>query len=232
MLIMTSIEHTSIAAGLVPAPPLPADENPALVYLASLAPGSRRTMQTALNTIAALLGVPPVVYVLPGANGRPKRDVRTFQDCPWHALRYQHTIAIRSLLAERYRPATANKLLAALRRVLLESRRLGLLSPDDYTRATDIADIKATTLPPGRALSAGELTALMSSCSADVTPAGVRDAALIALLSRGGLRRSEVVALTLMDYVSDTGALTVRAGKGRVERTTYLDGGSAAAVVD
>ena len=47
-------------------------------------------------------------------------------------------------------------MLAALRRVLLESRRLELMSPDDYTRATDIADIKAVTLSRGRALSASE----------------------------------------------------------------------------
>jgi integrase/recombinase XerD len=210
--------------------PLPADRHPALVYLAQLSPGSRRTMRAALNTIAELLGVTPVIHETSSTRGR--RVVETLLYCDWASLRYQHTLALRTLLAERYKVATANKMLAALRRVLLEARRLGLMTPDDYAQAADIGAIKGSTLPPGRALSIGELSALMATCSADPTPAGPRDAALIALLSRGGLRRSEAVALDLADYVPDTGAVTVRNGKGRKDRTTYLDGGSAAALAD
>jgi integrase/recombinase XerD len=217
------------ASALVHAP-LPASQHPALVYLAQLSPGSRRTMRTALNTIAELLGVTAVVQETSSPRGR--REVETLLYCDWASLRYQHTLALRSLLAERYKPATANKMLAALRRVLLEARRLGLMSPDDYARATDISAIKGSSLPPGRALSMGELTALMLVCSADRNAAGPRDAALISLLSRGGLRRSEAVALDLGDYVPESGAITVRSGKGRKDRTTYLDGGAAAALAD
>src|SRR3954447_12240235 len=150
--------------------PLPADRRPALVYLAQLSPGSRRTMRTALNTIAELLGVAPVIQETSSARGR--RAVETLRYCDWASLRYQHTLVLRTLLAERYKPATANKMLAALRRVLLEARRLGLMSPDDYAHTTDIAAIKGSSLPPGRALSMGELSALMATCSADPTPAG------------------------------------------------------------
>ena len=210
----------------------PADRHPALVYLAQLSPGSRRTMRGALNTLAELLGVAPVVREGAGASGRARREAETLLYCDWAALRYPHTQALRALLAERYKPATANKLLAALRRVLLEARRLGLMSPDDYARAADVAAIKGSSLPPGRALSLGELGALMAACAGDPTPAGPRDAALVALLGRGGLRRSEAVALDLGDYDAETGGVTVRAGKGRKDRTTYLDGGAAAAVED
>src|SRR5437773_9369861 len=89
--------------------PLPADRHPALVYLAQLSPGSRRTMRTALNTIAELLGVTPVVQ----ETSSVRRQVETLLYCDWASLRHQHTQALRALLAERYKPATANKMLAA-----------------------------------------------------------------------------------------------------------------------
>ncbi len=115
-----------------------------LVYLARLAPGSRRTMRAALNYIAGLL-----------MSGRDDSLALA-----WSALRYEHTQAIRAHLAERYAPATANKMLAALRGVLRECWRLGQIGAEDYHRAIDISSIKGTTLPRGRALSSGELRSL------------------------------------------------------------------------
>ncbi len=75
------------------------EESPAAVYLAHLAAGSRRTMRTALETMATLL-----------SSGRAGALTLA-----WGRVSYQHTAALRSLLAERYAPATANKMLAALR---------------------------------------------------------------------------------------------------------------------
>ncbi|MDQ6905382.1 MAG: tyrosine-type recombinase/integrase, partial [Chloroflexota bacterium] len=190
----------------------PADRRPAAVYLTRLAPGSRRTMHGALATIADLL-----------TDGTA--DLFTL---PWHALRYQHTQAVRSLLAERYAPATANKHLAALRGVLKESWRLGLMEAADFQRAIDLTSVRGGTLPRGRALTPGELRALFAVC-ADGSPAGVRDAALLAVLYGCGLRRAEVVSLDMSDYLPETGALTVRHGKGDKARIVYLTGGAQAA---
>ena len=62
-------------------------------------------MEQALNSIAASL-----------TNG--DCDAMTLD---WAALRYQHTAAVRSILMKKHAPATANKMLCALRRVLQEA---------------------------------------------------------------------------------------------------------------
>ncbi len=194
---------------------LPLDRNPASVYLASLALGSRRTMRDALNVIAAML-----------TNG--DADALTLQ---WAALRFQHTAAIRAKLAQEYSAATANKMLSALRGVLKTSWRLGQMSADDYARAADVQSVHGATLPRGRALASGEIDALMTACVNDASAAGARDAAIIALLRVGGLRRAEICALNFDDYDAETGALTIR-GKRNKERAGYVANGAKEALED
>ena len=148
----------------------------------------------------------------------------------WGRVRYEHAQAVRARLAERYAPATANKVLAAFRGVLREAWRLGLLSAEDYHRAADLPAVRGTTLPRGRALTQGELRALFGACAADSSPAGARDAALLALGYGAGLRRAELVALDVADYTAETGALTIKRGKGRKARTVYATNGTADAL--
>ena len=47
-----------------------------------------------------------------------------------------------------------------------------------------------------------------------------------------GLRRSEIVKLAITDFDPDTGALTIRGGKGRKDRVAYLSAGGTSAVKD
>lgn len=192
----------------------PIDRNPAAVYLAGLAQGSRRTMREALDTIARVL--------------TGEADALALN---WAALRFQHTAAIRSQLAERYAPATANRMIAALRGVLKAAWRLSLMSAEDYQRAADVRGVAGSTLPAGRALTAGEIAALLDACAADDSPAGVRDGAIIALLRAGGLRRAELCALTLADYNPEAGTLIVN-GKGQKQREVPIANGTAEAVAD
>jgi site-specific recombinase XerD len=207
---------TNTISSLVLRIPPPLTEHPASVYLSSLAPGSEPTMKRSLSLIAQLL-----------TNG--EADYLTLD---WAALRYKHTAAIRAALIKNYEPATVNRVLCALRRVLKEALRLELISPVDYARAVDITSVKSSKELRGRALSQHEIDSLMKVCFSDRTPAGFRDAALIAILRGAGLRRAEVVKLDLKDFKSDDGEIKIRSGKGRVDRTVYLSPGAIAIVDD
>lgn len=202
------------AASLALTAPIPITEHPASVYLSSLSPGSRPAMKQALDAIAQILT-------------SNQCDALTLD---WAALRYKHTALLRGILMEKYAPATANKMLSALRRVLKEALRLEFMDARDFERAVDIANIKVSTELKGRCLSEAEIDALMQVCFADPTPIGFRDAALIAILRGAGLRRGEVVNLNLSDlHVS---AMKVRNAKGGKDRTVYLPDGALPIVED
>lgn len=195
------------ALAVVAEPTLPADRHPVLVYLAGLAPGSRRTMRTALRTVARI--------VTPAASELT---------LPWWRLDYAHTSAIRSRLAATFAPATANRMLAATRRVLKTAFMLGLVDSDRATRACSVEPVRGTRVLKGRALSKGELVALFEVCDPS-SAGGARDAALMGLLYGGGLRRAEVVALDLAHFDAVTGKLVVM-GKGGKERVAWVTNGS------
>jgi integrase/recombinase XerD len=144
-------------------------------------------MREALDTVAGIV-----------------RRGQTAATLPWHELRYEHVQAVRAALAGRYAPATANKLLAALKGTLKAAWRLGLADGEVYQRAVDVPGVKASTLPRGRALSRGERTALLARCAAEPGPSahgarGARDAVRVAVLYGAGLRRAEAAALDLAD---------------------------------
>ena len=187
------------------------DEHPVAVYLASLAPGSRRAMRQALGVIANL--------VSPGA---------TVEVFPWSNLAFQHVAAIRSRLAGGYSPATSNKILAALRGVLRASFSLGQMEASTFTRAVAVKSIRGERVVRGRAVSQDELRAMFSVCRTS-TPSGARDAALLAVTYGAGLRRDEVVRLDADNYDRRAGTLTVK-GKGNKERTAYVTNGSRSAL--
>jgi integrase/recombinase XerD len=199
---------------LAPAQAVSADRHPVKVYLARLDANSRRTMLTALNAAASRL-----------TSGR-----LTAEQLPWAVLGYQHMMALRSALTQGYAPATANRILTAVRGVLKECRRLGYMSHEQQMRVSDIPPIRGERLPKGRMLIPDELTKLFRVCAEDLGPMGRRDAALIAMLYATGLRRSEVVGLDVCDYDSATGALVVRAGKGNKDRQLFTGSGAAEAV--
>lgn len=207
---MTSTIETS---SLILSHPAAMDQNPAAVYIASLpAATGKRSQAQGLRVIAQIFNT----------------DINLLN---WGALRYQHTAAIRARLAEAYAPATANKILSALRQTLKQAWLLGQIGPDEYGKAINLKPITGETIPAGRELSQGEILALFNSCQSDASPAGTRDAAIIAVMYAAGLRRDEVVKLSRASYDRETGQL-VLTGKRNKQRTAYITNGAADALND
>ncbi len=186
--------------------PVPVTLHPAAVYLSSLSEGSRRTMLSSLNAIARLL---------------TEGECDAFS-LDWSKLRYHHTAAVRTALKQRLAPTTTNKMLVALRRVLTEAYRLDLIDAKDYHKAIDIANVKGTGQLRGRALTRAEIESLIECCHQRGDAISIRDAAVIAILRCGGIRRQEIVQLKLEDLNLATGELTIRRGKGGKFRLVYL----------
>jgi site-specific recombinase XerD len=179
--------------------------HPVATYLGRVGVASGRGFRIALNNIAGIV-----------SNGT--------KDCyglDWASLTYQETSRIREALAARFAVRTANYGLCALRGVLKECWRLGLMTNEEFTRAIDLAAVRGDNTAAGRVLSLEELVVLFKACGEDPSPLGIRDSALMAILYGTGLRRSELLGLNVGDY-SD-GTLTVR-GKGNKTRLAYVVG--------
>ena len=192
------------------------DEHPAAVYIASL--GSETSQRTMIGTLTILARL-----LTNNENADPLA-------LDWSRLRYGHAVALRAFLIDRYAPSTVNRLLSTLRGVLREAYLLAQIDGEEYQRIVTLKGVKADRLPTGRELSNNEIARLIEVCKRDKTPAGARDAALMAILYAGGLRRAEAVALNVEDVDPIAGRIVIRRGKGNKERVVFIAGGALAAV--
>jgi site-specific recombinase XerD len=205
---------TELIAIESPALPTAHETNPCAVYLASLRESGRRSMAQRLDSVAQMLG----------CDG--------WQSCPWERLEYAHVEALKAKLAETYSPAAVNATLSAVRGVLRCAWKMRLIDAETYHRIASVEGIKGERELSGRALSEGEISAMLRACEA--TPAGVRDCALLAISYAAGLRRAELAALDLANILADDGQqIDIQIiGKGNKQRTVYLDNGAADALRD
>lgn len=191
--------------------------NPVISYLASLGSNdSRRVQKTALDQMALTL-----------SNGM-------IDDCvqfPWERLDYGTVTALKAWLDSKYAPATVNRYLCAVRRVIKEAWRHDLITAEAYQRATDVKSVSAQRLPTGRELESEEIKSLIEAClnDEDNPVLGIRDAAIIGLMYSSGLRRAEVVALDYDDLDLQKGELQV-IGKRNKERMAFLAKGAVRAL--
>ena len=137
--------------------------------------------------------------------------------------------------------STVNRKLSAIRwyarRLKQEAEETpGLAHKEEILRLADAAasvrglrdNTDAEAKLKGRHVSPDEVTRLLIACENDPTPAGRRDAALIALAYSTGMRRAEIAALEMSDLSEDEDGfiITVR-GKGGKRREAYLYNGAA-----
>jgi hypothetical protein len=132
----------------------PAEQHPVLAYLGRLnTPISREGMLRRLNVVARMLSEGTLEAL----------------HFPWHQrLTYVVMLALRAKLMHAYAPQTCNMTLYAVKGVLKECWRMGLMSCEEYQRASDVPQVKGVRLPVGRALEGHELTQLVYSCQVTV----------------------------------------------------------------
>ena len=190
---------------------LDVSRDPAMHYLGGLSEGSHTTQHHGLNAVARLLvGDPEAVWPL----------------VAWEDVRFIHANAFRALLQKKVAGhdlalSTANRYLTTLKSVLERAWHIGLCTRDDldHIRAAAKA-IPGSIVPPGRLIPDDERDRMLALCDGDtLTPRGLRNGGLLALLFACGLRRAEASDLTLAEFDAHAPQLQVKVtGKGNRER--------------
>lgn len=150
----------------------------------------------------------------------------------WHRLDVGSLNALRAAQLG-HAPATVAVRLAALRGVIATAYRLGLVSREHYDAACHACRaVQGSRVQRGTVLELAQVHALLAGCTADPSPRGPRDAALLALLFGAGLRRAELVSLTA-DAITVADPVTVTVtGKGNKERAMALPSWAAIPVTE
>ena len=142
------------------------------------------------------------------------------QDLTPQTLTRSHVIAYRAHLQETYKKATAERKLVVARRILDELVIRAVLAKSPAYK------VKGFTLDdetPHVVLTEQEAQALLDAIDTS-TLMGLRDYAVILLLLRTGLRRSEAAALTISDITMDQGhyVAVLQHSKGNRRRVVKL----------
>ncbi len=177
---------------------------PYALYLGRLAPNSQRSIASQLNSIADLLGWP-----------EDKREMM------YHQIDYQQASHIKAvLIAHGWSARSINRAMIAIRSIVKVAVMSGIVPEMQSVQLRAISKVNHGS-HDGTPLTVKQVNTLFSHLQKDSSVLGVRNHAVFAILLGTGLRRSELVALALSDYVSGK-ALVVRKGKGNKRRTVHL----------
>jgi integrase/recombinase XerC len=189
----------------VPAPHVAPERATALVadFLAGRKATTLRAYQGSLNAFAAFVGAPSVAAAARALFCSTAGDVQRL------ALSWRNHLVEAGLA-----PLTVNSRLAALRALVALARLQGLVAFEIEVRGVR-AEVLRDTRGPGRR----GVRALLAETETATTPKGLRDRAIVRLLTDLALRRGEVCSLDVEDADLAAGTLAIL-GKGRRGKTT------------
>ncbi|GAB2908488.1 site-specific integrase [Rheinheimera gaetbuli] len=147
----------------------------------------------------------------------PEDDVNRF-----HYINYQDMLQIRAMLQHAgWSARSINRAQVAIRSIVKVAVMMKLADSEQLNQLSSLSKLKHAEYP-GTALTKQQVQALFALLERSVTPTGIRNVALFAVLLGTGLRRSELVALQLKDVDINKQTLLVRHGKGNKSRTVFL----------
>jgi integrase len=144
-----------------------------------------------------------VLNALTSKSGQRTYDHAITEFVEWYCseprLAFNRTVVLRyriSLEQKQYAPATINLRLAAVRRIAYEAADSGLLSPELAAGIRRVKGVRRLGVRVGNWLTAEQGKRLLESASAD-SLRGKRNSAMLAILIGCGLRRAELLGLTM-----------------------------------
>jgi site-specific recombinase XerD len=144
-----------------------------------------------------------VLNTLTSKSGQRTYDHAITELVEWYCseprLAFNRTVVLRyriSLEQTRYAPSTINLLLAAVRRIAYEAADSGLLSPELAAGIRRVKGVRRLGVRVGNWLTAEQGKRLVDATSAD-TLRSKRNRSMLSLLIGCGLRRAELLALTM-----------------------------------
>ncbi len=179
--------------------------SPYALYIGRLSPNSRRSIASQLLSLCKLMQWDDA-----------EREQRLYQ------VDYAQAMVIRqTLTAAGWSARSINRAMIAVRGIVKVAVLQNLANQQQLAQLESIAQLKHGE-HQGNALTTKQVEQLFYQLRAELTPIGYRNLLVFALLLGTGLRRSELVALSLKDYDKSHKTLLVRHGKGNKSRVLYL----------
>lgn len=201
----------------------PGEKHPVYEYLANLSKGSQEGAVSKLRKAVAVWTGQDIKSV----------DGRMLYVYPWYGIDHTQMVTLKqNLLAEKLSKSYINTIFAHISGVLDEAAHLTDGPYRTFTEADRGEALRKVRIkggsgdPKGRALSQGEVNALIDACARDHSPAAFRDASIISIFVACALRNAEVAALTVKDYDPKLEQIHVRGGKGMKARKVPLINGA------